>query len=190
MDTQRPSRAQEMVSAWWVFLVNGIVWLLISLVVLRFTDRSITAVGVVMGVVLVVAALTELMSVAAAGSTGLRWLHGAVALVFLLAGLWAFTQPDQAFWALASVLGFLLLLVGATDVIQAVLTRATNPLWWLWLVTGLALILLGFWCSQQLVETKGKLLLFYIGLFALFRGIQQIVFAFHIHGAGGEPAVP
>ena len=178
-----------MVGAWWVFLVNGIIWLLISLVVLRFTDRSITAVGVVMGVVLVVAALTELMGVVGARESGFRWLHGAVALVFLLAGLWAFTQPDQAFWALASVFGFLLLLVGASDIIQAALTRATNPLWWLGLVTGIALILLGFWCSQQLVETKGKLLLFYVGLFALFRGLGQIVLAFHLHSEQGEPAV-
>ena len=106
--------------------------------------------------------------------------------MFVLAALWAFIQPDQAFWALASVLGFLLLLVGTFDVVQAMMTKGSNPLWWLGLVTGLFLIVLGFWASQQLVETKGKLLLFYVGLFALLRGIGQIVFAFSVHNRRGS----
>ncbi|HWW46198.1 MAG TPA: hypothetical protein VN180_14095 [Acidimicrobiia bacterium] len=45
---------------WWVFLVNGVVWLFVSGVVLRFTDTSITTVGVIMGVVLVLAGATGL----------------------------------------------------------------------------------------------------------------------------------
>jgi uncharacterized membrane protein HdeD (DUF308 family) len=171
-----------------VFLVNGVLWLFVSAVVLRFTDTSVTTVGVIMGVVLVLAGATELIAVPAVDEPGWKLLHGVVALVFVLAGLWAFIQPDQAFWALASVLGFLLLIVGTFDVVQAMMTKAANPLWWLGLVTGLFLIVLGFWASQQLVETKGKLLLFYVGLFALLRGIGQIVFAFSVHNRRGELA--
>jgi uncharacterized membrane protein HdeD (DUF308 family) len=120
-----------------VFLVNGIIWLFVSGVVLHFTDTSITTVGVIMGVVLVLAGATELVAIPAVDEPGWKPLHGAVALVFVLAGLWAFIQPDQAFWALASVLGFLLLL-------------------------------------------------FYVGLFALLRGIGQIVFAFSVLSPRGE----
>ena len=43
-----------------------------------------------------------------------------------------------------------------------------------------------FWTSQQLVTVKGQLLLFYIGLMALFRGISQIVFAFGLKAAGKD----
>ena len=42
------------------------------------------------------------------------------------------------------------------------------------------------WRGSSL-EEKGQLLLFYV---ALLRGIGQIVFAFHVHSEGGEPAVP
>jgi uncharacterized membrane protein HdeD (DUF308 family) len=179
--------AASMAGLWWVFLISGMVWFLISLVVLRFTDTSITTVGVIMGVVFVVAGFTEFVAVWLV-SGGWKVFHGLIALFFLLAGIWAFTQPKQAFWALASVLGFLLLVVGTFDVLQAVVTKEINPLWWLGLVTGILFIVLAFWASQQLVEVKGQLLLFYVGLFALFRGVSQIVFAFQVRSASEELA--
>jgi hypothetical protein len=49
------------------------------------------------------------------------------------------------------------------------------------LVTGILFLVLAFWASQQLVEVKGGVLIFYVGLMAMFRGISQIVFAFTIH---------
>jgi uncharacterized membrane protein HdeD (DUF308 family) len=173
---------------WWVFLATGVAWFVISLVVLRFNDTSITAVGVIMGVVLLAGALTELLLLGAESGTGWRILHALVGLLFLLGAIWAFTEPQQAFWSLASVLGFLLLIVGVFDILQAVVTRAVNPLWWLGLVTGILFLILAFWASQQLVPVKGQLLLFYVGLFALFKGVSQIAFAFRLHGATKELA--
>jgi hypothetical protein len=37
---------------WWVFVVNGVLWLFASGIGLRYTDMSITTVGVIVGVVL------------------------------------------------------------------------------------------------------------------------------------------
>ena len=104
-------------------------------------------------------------------------------VVFGLAALWCFIQPSDAFWALASVLGFLFLIYGTFEIIVAVATKDVNPLWWLGLIVGLLLLALAFWSSQQLVTVKANLLLFYVGLMALFRGISQIVFAFALRHA-------
>lgn len=186
METQ--TERDEALRLWWVFLVTGVFWFLISLVVLRFTDTSISTVGVIMGVVLLVGALTELLLMEAEAGAGWRVLHAVLGLLFLLAAIWAFTEPQQAFWSLASVLGFLLLIVGTFDILQAVVTRVINPLWWLGLVTGILYIALAFWTSQQLVPVRGQLLLFYVGLFALFRGVSQIAFAFRMHSARKELA--
>ena len=41
----------QMAGPWWMFLVTGIGWLVISLIVLRFRLASVAAVGVLMGVV-------------------------------------------------------------------------------------------------------------------------------------------
>ena len=44
---------------WWVFLVSGILWLLIAWVVLRGNQTSIAAVGVLLGVLFLLAAINE-----------------------------------------------------------------------------------------------------------------------------------
>jgi uncharacterized membrane protein HdeD (DUF308 family) len=44
---------------WWVFLVSGILWLLIAWVVLRGNQTSIAAVGVLIGVVFLLAGINE-----------------------------------------------------------------------------------------------------------------------------------
>lgn len=167
----------EAAKAWWLFLITGIAWFIISLVVLRFNDRSITTVGVILGIVFIVGALNEFLMLGA-DSGGWKVLHGILGVLFVLAGIWAFAEPKEAFWALASVLGFLLLMMGTFEIIAAVATKDVNPLWWLGLVAGILFLVLAFWTSQQLVVAKGQLLLFYVGLMALFRGISQIVFAF------------
>src|SRR6266516_827468 len=92
---------------WWLFLVTGLVWLIIAVMVLRFTPASVNTVGVVMGV------------------------------LFVLGAIWAFARPFNAFWALASVLGLLLIFKGTLDIIAAVVTKDVNPSWWLGLVAGI-----------------------------------------------------
>ena len=174
---------REISKAWWIFLVTGLIWFVISLVVLRFNDRSIDTVGIIMGVVFIVGALSEFMMMPAEG-TGWKILHAVLGVLFILAGIWAFAQPEEAFWALASVLGFLLLLMGIFEIMSAVVQKDINPLWWLGLIAGILFVVLAFWTSQQLVTVKGQLLLFYVGLMALFRGISQIVFAFGLRSAG------
>jgi len=178
---------RQMSKSWWLFLCTGILWFVIALVVLRMNDRSITTVGVIMGVVFIVGAFSEFLMMAADGS-GWKIFHGLLGVLFILAGIWAFVQPEEAFWALASVLGFLLLMMGLFEILAAVATKDVNPLWWLGLVAGILFLALAFWTSQQLVPVKGQLLLFYVGLMAMFRGIGQIVFAFGLHRAGKEAA--
>jgi uncharacterized membrane protein HdeD (DUF308 family) len=172
---------------WWVFIVTGIIWLMISVVVLRFTETSVSTVGIIIGVVFTIAAITEFM-VAGASHGGWKFVHVLLALVFVLGAIWGYANPKDAFWALAEVLGFILVLYGAIELTEAIVTREINPLWWLGLIAGILLILLGFWTSQQLLVVKAQLLIFYVGLAALFRGIGQIVFAFQVRHAGKELA--
>src|SRR5262245_41316991 len=98
-------------SWWWVFLVIGTLWLIAATIVLRFDERSVTTVGIIMGIFFLGAAATDLMFAAVARS--LRWLYVTLAVLFALGAIWAFVQPEKAFWALASVLGLLLVLKGA-----------------------------------------------------------------------------
>src|SRR5262245_15247490 len=96
---------------WWFFLITGIAWLLISLIVLRFDVTSIAAVGVLLGVVLVIAGVNEFVLMGA--QPGWRWAHAILGVLFIGGGIWAFVHPLDAFYELAAILGFLLLLKGS-----------------------------------------------------------------------------
>ena len=51
------------------------------------------------------------------------------------------------------------------------------------MVAGILEILIGFWAAQQYLRVQGALLLLWVGLFALFRGISEIVVAFELRQA-------
>jgi len=168
----------RMAGPWWLFLITGIAWLIISVMVLRFTPASINTVGILMGVLFLLAGFNEFMI----GSVGhsWRWAHILLGIFFIIGAIWAFARPFNAFWSLASVLGLLLIFKGTLDIISAVMTKDVNPSWWLGLVAGILELILGFWASQQAFPARGALLLLWVGFFALFRGISEIVIAFEV----------
>jgi uncharacterized membrane protein HdeD (DUF308 family) len=166
---------------WWMFLLTGIAWLIVSVMVLRITTASVATVGVLMGVLFLAAMVNEFFI--AAVSPSWRWARIVMGVLFAIGAGWAFAQPYNAFWALASVLGLLLIFRGTFDIISSVVTKDINSAWWLGMVAGILELLLGFWASQQLLPVQGTLLLIWVGWFALFRGISEIVIAFELRSA-------
>ena len=176
---------------WWVFLVSGILWLLIAWMVLRLNATSITTVGVLLGVVFGLSGINE-VGMAAVVPGGWKVWHYILAVIFFLGGLYGFIRPVNTFFALASVLGLILIFYGAFDIIQGVASRPVNPYWWLQLITGILLVLLAFWVSGSdrvyALAQRTYLLLFWVGFFALLRGFSQIFMAFTVRHAGTEAA--
>ena len=146
MLTEERLIAREGARYWWLFLVSGILWLLIAWMVLRLNSTSIATVGVLLGVVFLIAGINE-VGIAALAPGGWKVWHYIMAGIFLLGALWAFIRPINTFFALASVLGLILVFYGAFEIIRGVMSRAVNPYWWVNLVTGILLILLAFWVS-------------------------------------------
>ena len=104
-------------------------------------------------------------------------------VLFPIGDGWALARPYNAFWALASILGLLLIFQGTFYIITSVSTRDVTSTWWLGLLVGILEILLGFWASQQYRPVQGALLLIWVGFFALSRGISEIVIAFELRRA-------
>jgi uncharacterized membrane protein HdeD (DUF308 family) len=98
--------------------------------------------------------------------------------------------PIETFFALASVLGLILVFYGAFEIARAVSMREMNPYWWIGLLTGVLLLLLAFWVSGSdrvyALAQRTYLILFWVGFFALFKGIMQIMLAFGVRHAGKE----
>jgi uncharacterized membrane protein HdeD (DUF308 family) len=175
------SPVREQTGMWWVFLVTGIAWLILALIVLRFDTTSLAAVGALLGAVFLVSGVNELF--AAFVRRSWAWAHGLLGILFIVGGIAAFFQPYSAFWALASILGFLLLFKGSFDIIAAAMTKDVNDLWWLGITVGVLEILLAFWVSQQFFTPRAILILIWVGFACIFRGIMEIVMAFQLRRA-------
>lgn len=176
-DVNRAGLARA-VGPWWMFLLTGISWLIISLVVLRFDTTSAFTIGILMGFVFLAAMASE-FTIATIPSPW-KWAHILMGILYLLGSIWAFASPLDSFWSLAAVLGVLLVLQGVLVMIMSIESRDVNSVWGLGVATGVLEIILGFWASQQELETQAGLLILYIGLLAMFRGISEIVLAFEM----------
>ena len=174
---------------WWLFLIAGIAWLVLAWLTLRMNATSIATVGVLLGVVFLYAGMSE-AGLAALSHGGWKVWHVILAIIFFLGALWGFIRPIDTFFALASVLGLILFFYGFFEIVQGIASRVLNPMWWLNLLTGILLILLAIWVSGSdrvyALAQRTYLILFWVGLFAIFKGIMDIVAAFQIRHVGRE----
>lgn len=183
--TYPDERAEDGNPLWWILLVTGSLWLLFALLVFSFDYRTVTAISILLGTVLMAAALLE--AVAAAGARGWwRVAHIGLAVAFAVIGAVAYIHPENTFKALASIFAFYLLLRGIFDVVIALFARPAE-FWWVGLVSGLVQILLAFWAAGDF-GNKAFLLVVWVGASALAHGVAQIVTAFRLRQ--GPPLRP
>lgn len=162
---------------WWVPLVTGSFWVLFALLVFRFDYTSVSAVSILLGTVVLCAALFE--AAAAAGTHGWwRVAHIGLAIAFAVIGTLAYIHPENTFEVLASIFAFYLFLRGIFDIVTALFARPAE-LWWIGLVAGVVQILLAFWAAGDF-GNKAFLLIVWVGASALANGVLQIVTAFRL----------
>jgi uncharacterized membrane protein HdeD (DUF308 family) len=167
---------------WWLWIVFGIFWVVIGLVILQFDQASITTVGILVGAMFLASGFQQFMIMAMVDRGG--WLYGLFGVLFLIAGVIALISPENTFAALADILGFLFLLVGIFWIIQAFVSREINELWWLGLLSGILMVILAFWTGGQFFIEKAYVLLVFAGIWALLQGVSDVVRAFQIRKLG------
>jgi uncharacterized membrane protein HdeD (DUF308 family) len=177
--------ADSAVSVWWVFLITGIAWLVLSLILFRFDITSAKTIGVLAGIVFLAAGVIEFCMVAVVRSGWWKAVDALLGLVLVVGGILAIIHPGNAFVAVASIIGFMFLFAGIFDLIVAFSDR--TGLWWVRMISGFVCIGLAFWASGDF-QRKAILLITWLALFALFRGINSFIVAFTIrhlekHGA-------
>jgi uncharacterized membrane protein HdeD (DUF308 family) len=176
--------AREMTGYWWVGLTAGIAWLVISLVILQFDKASVTTVGVLVGVMFLLAAAQNLL--VATLPLEHRWVPALFSVLFLICAVSCFVEPVSTFAGLADMLGFLFLIVGIWWMVRAFIERPLNPSWWLGLISGILMTSMAFWTSGQFFIEKAYVLLVFAGIWALMQGITTIVRAFELRSLHEE----
>jgi uncharacterized membrane protein HdeD (DUF308 family) len=163
---------------WWVELVIGAFWVVISLVILKFNHASVTTVGVLIGIMLLLASFQE-MALAVLDHRW-RWLWALFAVLLFVGGILALIHPHNTFAAFADILGFVFLVIGAFWIAQAFAERPVSELWWLTLTSGILMVILAFWVEGEFFLDKAVTLLVFAGIWALMHGITDIIRAFQI----------
>jgi uncharacterized membrane protein HdeD (DUF308 family) len=162
---------------WWVLLVTGILWILIGLFVLQAHYDSAVLIGLMVAIWLLFAAVAEFVEAGIVESW--RWLHVAIGVLFIIGGIAALLSPFQTFTVLAALIGIFLVLKGTFDFVLALLIRHEADLWWMTLILGVLEIVIGIWAVGY-PGRSAALLIVWIGIGAIIRGIAQIVTSFHI----------
>jgi uncharacterized membrane protein HdeD (DUF308 family) len=163
---------------WWLFLISGGGWMLVSLIVLRFDYASVSAISILFGFVAIGAGLLEI-GVTMLATGWWRLLSGALAAIFIASGIVSFVHPGDTFVALAAVISFFLVFAGTFDIITAISVRREIEVWWLQLVGGIIELVLGFWAAGY-YGRSAVLLVAWVAAFALIRGVREIVLAFRV----------
>ena len=171
---------EEAAGRWWLFLLTGIAWLVFALLVFQWDYTTVTSISYLFGVVAIIAGVNEFFEITVS-TTGWKIVRGILGVLFVLVGFYALWHPYDTFATLAALVGLFLLFRGIFDVTVAFVTKDEFDLWWLQLVAGIAQILLAFWIAGNFRE-KAILLVIYVGVVALMRGITELFLAFKLKG--------
>jgi uncharacterized membrane protein HdeD (DUF308 family) len=164
---------------WWVFLLLGIGWSVIAVILLRFDYTSVKSISILFGIVAIVAGILEIMTTIIA-SGWWKLLYAILAIVFIAAGIVSFIHPGDTFLALAAVFSFFLIFAGTFDIITSISARHEVEVWWLQLIGGIIEVVLGFWAAGY-YGRSAVLLVAWVAAFAIIRGVTNIVMAFRVH---------
>jgi uncharacterized membrane protein HdeD (DUF308 family) len=180
---------QAVTRGWGWFLAAGIAWIVFAFFVLSFNYRTVWAIAVFFGIGFIIGGIMELA--VASVAPGWKWLYILIGIVSIIAGLIALIWPGETFLVLSAIVGWLLLFYGIIDIVFAFSTRHFEGLWWMQLISGTIMVLLGFWAiapDNATVSTyRGAVLLaVWIGVAALFRGISDIIVGFRLRSVQRE----
>ena len=164
---------------WWVELLLGVFWVVVAVVVLKFNHASVVTVGVLTGIMFLVFAAEEFL-LAALDKGASRWLWAIFGVLLAASGIIALIQPEATFAGFADILGFVFLMIGILWTVQAFAERVFNDLWWLGLISGILMVGLAFWVSGQFFLTRAATLLVFAGIWAMVKGITDLVRAFQL----------
>jgi uncharacterized membrane protein HdeD (DUF308 family) len=179
-----PTREDQGFGPWWLFLITGISWAIIAFVLLALKPGSAVLIGYLVAIVLIFAGINELVTLGY--FEGWKWLRITFGVLCIIAGIAALLAPFQTFGMLALIIGWYLLFKGLFSVIMSIAMHAELHLWGLLLAAGILEMVIGVWAIGY-PGRSAWLLIIWIGIGALFRGVTEIVTAFQVKGGRHNP---
>lgn len=179
MDEVELSVARAYASGWWLFLVAGIIWLLLGFVILSTRPSSISVTVILIALAFFMGGFT-MFALAFVTSGAWRWMGIIGGVIAIGAGIAALVWPKPTLVVLGVFVAWYLLFRGIFDIAIALSNTHVRG-WWLGLVAGIIAIGLGAWAIGN-PERSTLLLITIIGIWTIFKGVFDLVAAFHYRG--------
>jgi uncharacterized membrane protein HdeD (DUF308 family) len=169
--TLDPESERQLKAVWWVFLILGLITTGLGVLVIVHPLTGAYGLAILIALTLMVAGIGDILSAA-------QWRHSWVPITWgvlsIGAGIAALVWPDITLWALAVLIGAVLVVRGLLRAMAAVASRP--PMWGLWLFVGLVELAAGI-VSWVWPQATIFVLAIVIGVDLLIAGIASIVFA-------------
>lgn len=159
---------------WWIPLVAGILTVTAGIVILA-VDWTATGLAWIVGAVFIYRGLTRALT--PSFSPAARRFNVVTAVVSVLVGVAFVVWPDPTLLVLAVFIGAYLLVDGILHMLGAIEMRRDIDMWWLELVFGAAMTVIGILALRRPELTLAGLVLL-AGLWAIVVGTAEILAAF------------
>lgn len=155
---------------WWVFVVVGVLNVIIGLLAIAHPGFTLTALGIVLGIALLIGALTALVA-GLTGETESRALSVILGVIGILAGLICLRRPGDSLLVLVVAIGLYLVAVGVVRIVVAFAEPGPRSIP---LLVGALEIVLGILVLALPDVSLGTLAILF-GIAVLFHGVTDIV---------------
>lgn len=173
---------------WWLIALRGLVALILGIVMLVYPITSILVLVIFFGAYALVdgifAVVASLMS---AAKHKPRWWLFVEGLLGIAAGIMVFVWPAITALILLFIIAFWALVTGIFEIVFAAVQWKTLPNNWLWLLSGILSVLLGFIMFAN-PGTGALAVVFFIAIYLIIFGVALMALGFTVKGKAPQPA--
>jgi uncharacterized membrane protein HdeD (DUF308 family) len=166
-----PETERQLKAVWWVALIIGVITSGLGVLVIVHPITGAYGLAILVALTLMVSGIGDILGAA-------QWRHSWVPILWgvisIGVGITALVWPDITLWALAALIGVVLIVRGLLRAMASIAGRP--PVWGLWLVVGLMELGAGI-ISLVWPQATIFVLAIVIGIDLLIAGIAAIVFA-------------
>jgi uncharacterized membrane protein HdeD (DUF308 family) len=168
-------RDVEATGLWWIPLLAGLLTIIVGIVVLR-VDWTVSGLAIFLGVVFICRGLVDAFKEPLDGSP--RSLTIVVGVLEACVGVALIAWPGPGLTVIAAFFGCYLVIGGMIEIVGA-LSNRDHSAWWLVLLLGIVMVILGIWALDRPAQTL-HLIIALAGIWAIVAGTLEIVFAFEL----------
>ncbi|HEY1596117.1 MAG TPA: DUF308 domain-containing protein [Thermoleophilaceae bacterium] len=168
-------RDADMTAGWWIPLFAGLLTIVVGIVVLR-VNWTVSGLAIFLGVVFIVRGMADALKIPLDG--GPRGLNVVAGLLEMGVGVALLAWPGPGLTVVATFFGCWLVLAGGVEIVGALVNRDFSG-WWLVLLLGIVMVILGIWALDKPAETL-QLIIALAGIWAVVAGTVELVFAFEL----------